>query len=173
MSILNETVIRGMSPLDLDAVLALEREIFPTPWTQEIFEYEMRRKEQALYLVAEVRGKTVGYLGAQMLDDEIHLTNMAIAPGLRRRGLGTALLLECLHRGIDKRARWMTLEVRENNREARVFYRRFGFRDMGLRKGYYIDSGEDAVIMASRDLQGSYLQELVAGIEAELAGKDG
>jgi len=173
MNILNETIIRDMSPSDLEAVLALEHEIFPTPWTQEIFEYEMRRTERALYLVVEVRGKIVGYLGAQALGDEVHLTNMAVVPGLRRRGIGTALLLECLHRGIEQGARWMTLEVRENNHEAREFYRCFGFRDMGMRKYYYIDSGEDAVIMASRDLQGSYLQELLTGIEAELARKAG
>jgi len=170
---LNEIIIRDMSPSDLEAVMALEREIFPTPWTREIFEYEIRSKERALYLVVEVRGEIVGYLGAQVLGDEIHLTNMALAPGLRRRGIGTALLLECLHRGMKQDARWMTLEVRENNPEAREFYRCFGFRDMGLRKNYYVDTGEDAVIMASRDLQGRYFQELLAGIEAELARKAG
>ena len=173
MNILNEIIIRDMSTSDLEAVLELEHRIFPAPWTQEIFEYEMRREERALYLVVEVRGKIVGYLGAQVLGDEIHLTTMALAPALRRRGIGTALLLECLHRGIERDARWMTLEVRENNPEAREFYRCFGFRDMGLRKNYYFDTGEDAVIMASRDLQGRYFQELLAGIEAELARKAG
>jgi ribosomal-protein-alanine N-acetyltransferase len=173
MNILNEIVIRDMDHFDLEGVLALESEIFSTPWTHEIFEYEMRRRERALYLVVEVRGKIVGYLGAQLLGDEVHLTNMAVAPGLRRRGIGTAMLLECLHCGMERGARWVTLEVRQNNHEAREFYNRFGFSDMGLRRGYYIDSGEDAVIMTSRDLKGSYFQELVAGIEAELARKAG
>ena len=173
MSVQKEIVIREMRRADLEAVMALELEIFPTPWTREIFEYEIQRRERALYLVVELRGEVAGYLGAQVLGDEIHLTNMAVAPGLRRRGVGTALLLECLHRGIDRRARWMTLEVRENNEEARGFYGRFGFRDMGLRKDYYVDTGEDALIMASRDLQGRYFKELLAGIEAELAGKAG
>ncbi|MBK5092026.1 MAG: ribosomal protein S18-alanine N-acetyltransferase [Actinobacteria bacterium] len=173
MNILNEIVIRDMSHFDLEGVLALECEIFPTPWTHEIFEYEMRHRERALYLVVEVRKKIVGYLGAQVLGDEVHVTNMAVAPGLRRRGIGTAMLLECLRRGMEQGARWVTLEVRENNHEAREFYSRFGFRDMGLRRGYYIDSGEDAVIMTSRDLKGSYFQELLSGIEAELARKAG
>jgi ribosomal-protein-alanine N-acetyltransferase len=173
MSILNETTIRDMTLSDLEGVIALERRIFPTPWTQEIFEYEMRRQERALYLVVEVQGEIIGYLGAQVLGDEIHLTNMAIEPGMRRRGIGTALMLECLCRGIEQDTRWMTLEVRENNLEARGFYGRFGFRDMGLRKNYYVDTGEDAVIMASRDLQGTYFQQILAGLEAELARKAG
>ncbi|MCJ7653436.1 MAG: ribosomal protein S18-alanine N-acetyltransferase [Actinobacteria bacterium] len=173
MNVLSETVIRGMSPSDLEDVLALERLVFPTPWTREIFEYEIRHKERALFLVAEVKGRIEGYMGAHMLGDEVHLTNMAVAPGFRRRGLGTAMFLECLNRGIESGARWVTLEVRDGNDGAREFYRNFGFRDMGLRKGYYSDTGEDAVIMASRDLQGAYFRELLSTVKAALDRKAG
>lgn len=163
--------IRQMRSVDIDRVVELENEIFPSPWTGELFRHELRDPEQACYLVAEEGGALTGYIGAQLLDAEVHVTNMAVAPGARRQGLGSALLLECIRRGMARGARWLTLEVRVGNEEARAFYRKFGFGELGIRRSYYADSGEDAVIMATGDIRTDGFAALLAEIKASIEGK--
>lgn len=148
-----DVLIREMLVPDLKAVMGLECRIFDSPWTEELFTQELRRGEFSIYLVAESGGSVLGYIGAQVLGGEVHITNMAVSPPHRRRGLGSALLVSCLQRGAERGARWLTLEVREANLGARAFYRLFGFEEIGLRRGYYADSGEDAVIMATGDIR--------------------
>lgn len=165
--------IREMLASDLEEVMGLEYEIFDAPWDEELFMQELRRGEGTIYLVAESGGTVFGYIGAQLLGGEVHVTNMAVAAAHRRRGLGSALLVSCVRRGTARGARWLTLEVRENNSEAREFYRLFGFDEIGMRRGYYADSGEDAVIMATGDIREPGYQALLDKMGAGGAGGDG
>jgi len=169
----DEFEIREMLTGDIEAVMGIEREVFPSPWTPEFFERELRRGEVTIYLVAFSAGRLLGFIGAHLLGDEIYITNMAVAHDFRRRGLGSALLMECVQLGLKKGSRWLTLEVRETNRDAQEFYRFFGFRELGLRRGYYSDTGEDAVIMAAGDIREGPLWELAARGDEPLAVGEG
>ncbi len=169
----DEFKIREMLATDLAGVMGLEHQVFESPWTEELFAQELKRGEACIYLVAESGGSVLGYIGAQVLGGEVHVTNMAVAQALRRRGLGSALLVSCVRRGLERGARWLTLEVRETNHEAREFYRQFGFDEIGLRRGYYADSGEDAVIMATGDIRDPGYVALIDRIEAGLRRRDG
>ncbi|PKQ27523.1 MAG: ribosomal-protein-alanine N-acetyltransferase [Candidatus Anoxymicrobium japonicum] len=168
-------LIREMRSDDLDRVVVLEKEIFSSPWSADMFLYELNRDGNAVFLVAEDSQKLCGYIGAQILDQEVHITNMAVETGVRRRGLGSALLIECIREGMKCGARWLTLEVRRDNDEARLFYKVFGFDELGVRYGYYEDTGQDAVIMGTGDIRSADFTELIAGIErrARIRGGDG
>ena len=168
-----DVVIREMLVADLDRVMALEHDVFDTPWTVDMFIQELKRAEGTIYLVAESGGRVLGYIGAQVLGREVHVTNMAVDAAKRRRGLGSCLLIACLRRGAERGARWLTLEVRQNNQEARAFYRLFGFDEIGLRRGYYADSGEDALIMVTGDICAAEYREFIDGIEATLNSGNG
>lgn len=167
------TTIREMTASDLPGVMALEMEIFESPWTEKLFLQELRMPERTIYLVAERGGEVLGYVGAQVLGSEVHITNMAVAAAYRRRGVGSRIFIACARSGAARGARWLTLEVRESNLEAREFYRRFGFEEIGLRKRYYVESGEDAVIMATGDVNEPGYRELMARLEAEHGETDG
>jgi [ribosomal protein S18]-alanine N-acetyltransferase len=168
MAIPTGMVIREMRSGDLDRVIALEQAVFPSPWTDDMFIHELNKGARALYLVAERGAKLLGYIGAQLFGNEIHVTNMAVDRELRRQGLGSALLINMVRRGDAGGARWLTLEVREGNREARLFYRLFSFDEVGIRRGYYVDSGEDAVIMVTGDIRHPDFRNNLDSIEASL-----
>ncbi|HMM19991.1 MAG TPA: ribosomal protein S18-alanine N-acetyltransferase [Selenomonadales bacterium] len=144
--------VRPMGPADIDAVLAVEEASFLTPWSRAAFEAEMGDNELARYLVMEADGAVVGYAGMWMILDEAHVTNIAIAPAFRGKGLGTVLVTALIDFAVRLGATCMTLEVRVSNLDAQRLYRRLGFEPRGLRPGYYSDSGEDALIMWRDDL---------------------
>jgi len=137
---------------DLDDALVIENTVFTDPWPRQFFLEELR-VAQSVACVARHRGKLAGYLLAWRLEAEIHLGNLAVAPEYQRKGAGQALLEWLLDRARDTRdgAARITLEVRASNFAAQELYRRFGFQAVALRRGYYQDSGEDALVMM-RDL---------------------
>jgi ribosomal-protein-alanine N-acetyltransferase len=140
-----ELEIRRLSYADLPQVIAIERRSFPTPWSLAMFVLELS-KPSGICLAATHGGELVGYMVCSRYDRVWHVMNIAIDPELRRQGLATALLLELFDRVGDDRAQY-TLEVRQSNQAAIGLYRRFGFRPAGLRRRYYQDNGEDALIM--------------------------
>jgi ribosomal-protein-alanine N-acetyltransferase len=164
--------VREMETGDLEAVLAIEVRVFPSPWTGEIFSAELEQPE-SIYLVVEEPGGTVGYAGARMFGQEVHITNMAVAPERRGRGLAAALMLECVRRGIEQGGRYLTLEVRQGNAGALEFYRKFGFAELGLRRGYYHETGEDAVIMATGDLHADSYRALFSELRRRFEREGG
>jgi len=166
-------LIREMRFDDVDAVVELEKRIFSSPWTTELFRYEVENGQKTIYLVAEDDDNLNGYMGAQLYGKEVHVTNMAVQPESRRGGLATALLLECIRRALESGARWLTLEVRRGNDEAQSFYRGFGFEEMGLRHGYYTDSGEDAIIMVTGDIRSEEYSDLFARMQMKVAQSGG
>jgi ribosomal-protein-alanine N-acetyltransferase len=138
--------IRRMELGDLPAVMSLEREIFRSPWSEAAFLQELAMPH-SLPLVAQENDRIVGYAIAWFVADEVHLTNLAVAPDLRRRGVGTRLMEAILHEARRQGQRLLTLEVRMSNTGAQRFYERFGLRAVAIRKGYYSDDGEDALVM--------------------------
>jgi ribosomal-protein-alanine N-acetyltransferase len=130
---------------DLPEVIAIERRSFPTPWSLAMFVLELS-KPPGICLAAVRDGELVGYLVCSRFDTVWHIMNIAVDPAHRRRGAATALLNALLQRagGDDER---YTLEVRPSNREAIGLYERHAFKGVGLRRRYYQDNGEDALIM--------------------------
>ncbi len=136
-----------MLPEHLEQVLAIERESFPIPWSRQAFMFEVEENDLAFYIVALANKRVVGYAGMWAVLDEAHITNVAVHPDFRGRGVGRALIMELLARAAVSGAAMVTLEVRVSNHIARNLYRSAGFADRGLRRGYYSDNGEDALIM--------------------------
>jgi ribosomal-protein-alanine N-acetyltransferase len=131
----------------LPAVLEIERRSFPTPWSERAFLSELTQNAYAHYIVA-LRGlRVVGYGGMWLILDEAHITNLAVHPAERGRGLGERLLTELERRAAAHGCTRMTLEVRPSNLVAQALYRKHGFEPRGRRPGYYSDTREDAIIM--------------------------
>src|SRR4029434_412684 len=141
-----------MRPEDLDAVLGIERASFSMPWSRGAFLYEMQQNRVARCWVMHEDAGLVGYLCLWEVADEVHITTIAVRPDVRRRGLGRMLLGGILDDARQRRIRQFVLEVRPSNTEARTLYESFGFRVVGRRRGYYYDTGEDALVMEA-DLQ--------------------
>jgi ribosomal-protein-alanine N-acetyltransferase len=135
---------------DLDDVLAIERASFQTPWSRGAFRYELTQNRVARSVVARVGGRLVGYLCLWEIGHEIHITNLAVHPTFRRRGSARALLAHTLEQARQGGVELVFLEVRPTNVEALTLYESFGFRIIGRRKGYYLDTGEDALVMEAR-----------------------
>jgi len=143
-----------MGPEDLDEVLAIERASFSMPWSRGAFLYEMQQNRVARCWVMREDGRVIGYLCLWEIADELHITNIAVHPTRRRQGVGRVLLQGVLEDARERRLRLVVLEVRPSNTEARTLYEGFGFRVIGRRRGYYYDTGEDALVMEA-DLQTS------------------
>ena len=137
-----------MRPGDLGGVMAIEEVSFPSPWSRRMFTEELGR-DFSDPVVAEGRdGEILGYAVSWTVAGESHLLNIAVAPARRGAGVGRALLRECICRGARAGASRIHLEVRAGNEEAQRLYRDEGFTFQGIRKGYYTDTGEDAVLLA-------------------------
>ncbi|TDA66952.1 MAG: ribosomal-protein-alanine N-acetyltransferase [Clostridia bacterium] len=139
--------IEEMQEKHLDQIVAIEKMSFPTPWNRQHLCSELYNNDFARYYVAVVRKVVAGYAGMWVILDEAHITNIAVHPQYRGQKLGRALLTELERRAVAAGVERMTLEVRPSNREAQSLYRHAGFAPVGLRKGYYTDTREDAIIM--------------------------
>ena len=143
---MSEAVIRRMTEADVDGVAAVEAATFPTPWSRDAFASEMRNVA-ARYLVAEMDGKIIGYAGAWIILDESHITNIAVLSDYRGQGIGRKLTHGLMQYLANLGAAYATLEVRKSNAVAQNLYVSLGFIKLGVRKRYYEDNGEDALIM--------------------------
>jgi [ribosomal protein S18]-alanine N-acetyltransferase len=132
---------------DLDSVVAIERASFTMPWSRGAFLYEMEKNRVARCLVMRDGASVVAYLCLWEIGDELHVTNIAVDPAVRRKGIGRSLLQGVLDDARQRGLRLVALEVRPSNIEARALYESFGFRVVGRRRGYYYDTGEDALVM--------------------------
>ncbi len=139
-----EISVRRLVYSDLPAVLAIERRVFPAPWSLAMFVLELS-KPRGICLAATVGDRLVGYLVCSKYADIWHLMNVATEPELTRRGYATGLI-SAMFDEAGRGAR-VTLEVRMSNRGAISLYERFGFTAEGRRRRYYQDNGEDALIM--------------------------
>jgi ribosomal-protein-alanine N-acetyltransferase len=139
-------VVRVMRPADLAEVMLIERRSFTAPWEESTFRGLMRRPSAAL-LIADVEGEVAGYSVMWFAADEGELGNMAVLPELRGQGLGLRLLRESIAISSRRGARSLYLEVRETNEGARALYESVGFSVVGVRKEYYTEPVEDAIVM--------------------------
>lgn len=139
--------IERMRPDDLTDVLVIERASFSMPWSRGAFLYEIEQNQVARCWVGREDGRIVGYICLWEVADELHITNIAAHPDARRRGVGRALLENVFVRAGTVGSRMALLEVRPSNVEALGLYDSFGFRVVGRRRGYYYDTGEDALVM--------------------------
>ena len=137
--------IRPLGYPDLPQVIAIERRAFPTPWSLAMFVLELS-KSSGICLAAIGEEALIGYLICSRYETVWHIMNIAVSPDWRRRGVASGMLAELYGRGGGDQARY-TLEVRLSNHEAIHLYEREGFRAAGLRRRYYQDNGEDALIM--------------------------
>jgi [ribosomal protein S18]-alanine N-acetyltransferase len=138
--------IRPMRKTDLPAILEMETLCFSIPWTKNMFHEELEN-EQARYLVGICDGQVAGYVGYWAILDEGHITNVAVHPMMRRRGIAKAMLHQLIQMAGAEGIHSLTLEVRKGNAAAIALYESFGFQTAGVRKKYYDDNGEDALIL--------------------------
>ena len=146
--------IDRMHPADLPDVLVIERASFSMPWSRGAFLYEIEQNQVARCWVGREDGRIVGYICLWEVADELHVTNVAVHPVARRRGIARALLDSVFARARGAGARMILLEVRPSNGEAIALYESFGFRSVGRRRGYYYDTGEDALVMEAQVFPG-------------------
>lgn len=142
--------IRAARAEDLPRLVELEAGIFAAPWSESCIAAELNGDPQRISLVCEVDAEVVGYAFAWHVADEIHLVSLAVQSGQRRRGLGQQLLSAVLEAPQTREASIVTLEVRSGNDAAQSLYRRNGFVEVALRRAYYPDNREDAVIMVKQ-----------------------
>ncbi|HIT86262.1 MAG TPA: ribosomal protein S18-alanine N-acetyltransferase [Candidatus Coprocola pullicola] len=139
--------ILPMTEEHIEQVLQVEEACFSIPWTREDFQREMKENKMAIYRIAVLDDKIVGYAGMWHVVTEGHITNVAVLEQYRRRGVAKALMEEIINIAQQKQMIGITLEVRISNIAAQKLYTKYGFRPEGFRKNYYQDTKEDAVIM--------------------------
>ena len=147
---MSELIVRKGIAEDAAAVAELEQLCFAVPWSRESIIRDLTENELAEYIVAELDGRIVGYVGLWVVVVEVHINNVAVSPAFRRRHIAAALIEAVLRFAENAGVKGFTLEVRAGNEPARRLYEKFGFQQAGVRKGYYEDNGEDAVIMWRR-----------------------
>lgn len=155
----------------LRSVLRIEGQVCPRPWTLGLFLSELQVGPGRRYVVARTAGSVVGYGGLMVAVGEGHVATLAVDPAWQRRAVGTRLLHALASWGRDQGCRGLTLEVRMGNAAAQSLYRRFGFVPAGVRRGYYAETKEDALIMWAHDVdQPAYAERLDAIAERFGAG---
>jgi ribosomal-protein-alanine N-acetyltransferase len=171
---IGEVEISPMRRRDLrHGVMDIEAVSYPRPWSQGVFESEIAQVRSGTrhYLVARSapdgrRARIVGYAGVWFSGDEAHVTNVAVMPASRRRGVATALMLGLADAAIGRGCGSWTLEVRVSSTGAQELYRRFGFAPAGVRTRYY-ENTEDAIVMWCHDIQGAEYARLLDAIRTE------
>jgi [ribosomal protein S18]-alanine N-acetyltransferase len=174
---------RAMPPLDdlevhlvpmrrrhLRSVLRIESQVYPRPWSLSLFMSELALRSSRAYHVARVDGIVVGYTGLMLSGEDAHVTTIAVDPAWHRSTIGTRLMLNNAREAARRQAKHLTLEVRVSNHAAQELYRKFGFRPAGIRKNYYVETNEDALVMWADDIDTADYTERLLAIEAELPG---
>ncbi|OHE55513.1 MAG: ribosomal-protein-alanine N-acetyltransferase [Thermodesulfovibrio sp. RBG_19FT_COMBO_42_12] len=146
---MHKLIIRDMQEDDIPAILKIEQISFSTPWSKESFLNEIYKK-YAFSKVAVFEGNIIGYICTNYLLHESHILNLAVHPDFWRRGVATILMNESIRELKEKGCVFMYLEVRISNTGAQRFYERFGFKIETIRKKYYGNPDEDALLMMAR-----------------------
>jgi len=144
---MSDLIIRQAEEKDIHQIAEIDKLCFSTPWSEDSFTQEITSNDIALYIVAVIDDLIVGYAGLWLIVDEGHITNVAVHPDFRRRKIAKALVQVLIDVSEKKGAVRHTLEVRTLNDAAIRLYEAFGFQEVSIRKGYYEDDNEDAIIM--------------------------
>jgi len=145
-------VIRKMRMEDIEQVIAIDRVSFSLPWPERSFRFELTDNPASRCWVAEVDGKLVGMIVAWLIVDEVHVATIATHPDFRRQGIAKKLLSYALQHLSIEGAQSSFLEVRASNLAAQEMYRKFGYEESGVRRRYYKDNDEDAILMTLESL---------------------
>ena len=155
----------------LRSVLRIEGLVYPRPWSHSLFLSELALRGSRAYFVARVGRDVTGYAGLMLTGEDGHITTIAVDPAWHRRHIGTRLLLVVAREAIARGAKNLTLEVRLSNRGAQEMYRHFGFAPVGVRKNYYQETHEDALVMWVRDVDTPDYAALLAALERSIPGE--
>lgn len=158
-----EVQIRRLVVADLDQIMEIEPVAFGSHhWSRESFINEINNSGGIYYTLIEPSTDTVlGYSGFWLIDDEAHITTLAVHPDYRREGLGELLLINDIQAALKVNATRMTLEVRVSNDAAQKLYYKYGFKSLGLRRKYYQDNSEDALVLWTENIKSDEFKNLV------------
>lgn len=163
---MNPTVtITPLRRRHLREVMAIEKQVYPRPWSTSLFEDELQRGGRS-YVAARVGNLLVGYAGVLLIADDAHVATIAVDPEWQGHGIATRLMAELMGQALRLGAAQITLEVRVTNVRAQRIYQRFGFAPAGARKAYYADNGEDALVMWVHDVRGPEFAERLDAVIA-------
>lgn len=165
-----EVHVVAMRRRHLRSVLRIEGLVYPRPWSASLFLSELAMRSSRAYFVGRVGRDVVGYAGLMMSVDDGHVTTIAVDPPWHRRQIGMRLLMTLAREAIAREAVNLTLEVRLSNKGAQELYRRFGFVPVGVRKNYYVETNEDALIMWANDINQPEYEDLLDGLERQIRG---
>ncbi len=160
--------IARMRRRHLRRVLSIEARVYPRPWSASLFLSELSQRTTRTYIVAKYDGEVIGYAGMMFTGREAHVTNIAVDPDFHGRKVGSRLMLRLLTEAIARGARTLSLEVRVTNVPAQTMYGKFGFNVVGVRKGYYIETKEDALVMVVDDATTNEYRLLMQGLRDEV-----
>jgi ribosomal-protein-alanine N-acetyltransferase len=149
-------------------VLMIERQVYPRPWSAALFFNEIAQKKTRYYIVASHDKQIVGYGGLMVHAEEGHVTTIAVEPDLQHGGVGTRVLLALVEEARKRDARSLALEVRVANWPAQRLYAWFGFRPVGVRRNYYAETGEDALVMWIEDVQADEITQRLLKIRSTI-----
>ncbi len=157
-----------MRSYHLRAVHTIDCAVYPRPWSVAMFRQELDLTDSRYYVVAVEAGVVRGHAGVMYVGSEGHVTTVAVDPAMQSQGVATRLMIDLCRHGIRRRADALTLEVRVKNERAIALYRRFGFAPAGIRKNYYSETNEDALVMWAHDIQQPAYVQRLASIEEGL-----
>ena len=161
-------LVEDMTVEDIGAVSEVERASFPVPWPANAFRHELTQNRHARYVVAREGDRVVGYAGLWLMVDEAHVTTFAVLPEHRRRRIGERMLHRLFQIAEEMGAEWLTLEVRASNLPAQRLYEKYGFHRAGVRRRYYSDNNEDALIMWTDRLKDRSVRDRLAALRRAL-----
>lgn len=158
--------IESMTTGDIPAVARIERASFSTVWPSDAFYNELNTNKVAHYFVGRIGDRVVAYGGIWVILEDSHVTTIAVDPAFRGKRLGEVMLLHLIDEAIERGAAWLTLEVRESNVVAQQLYRKYGFTTVTMRRGYYSDDNESAMVMWAGNLKSELYRNRIAVLRA-------
>lgn len=155
-----------MTASDVSAVTRIEKASFSTVWPADAFYNELNTNKLAHYFVGRLRERIVAYGGIWVILEDSHVTTIAVDPAYRGRRFGEIMLLRLIDEALERGAAWMTLEVRESNTVAQQLYRKYGFTTVTMRRGYYSDDNESALVMWAGNLKSDLYRNRLSVLRA-------
>jgi ribosomal-protein-alanine N-acetyltransferase len=165
-----DVTLAPMRRRHLRAVLRIEEQAVHRSWSLGLFMNELAMKGSRRYVVAKVSGQVVGFAGLLFSGPDGHVTTISVDPAWQGHRVGTRLLLVLARAAVEQGSENLTLEVRAGNEPAIRLYRRFGFAPAGIRRGYYAEIGEDALVMWAHEIDGDDYRRRLDAIEAAMPG---
>jgi len=162
--------IEPMRKDDVPVVIDIESVSFRTSWPANAFVNEISENKLAHYFVGRIDGKIVAYGGIWVILEDSHITTIAVHPEYRRRGLGEQMLIHLIDEAMARGASWITLEVRESDDVPQRLYRKYGFTNVSVRRAYYSDNNENAIVMWAGNLRGQLYRNRLQALRAALFG---